>query len=89
MSLGIMNELAFRVVDEFPEPAFSALAAEAFSDYEPSELLTAVLDQEATARPNAPSAPSENALRIAVFRGESLVGWTFARPEGANHFHMI
>lgn len=84
-----MNDLIFRAVDKFPEPEFSALAREAFSEYEPSELLTAVLDQEAAARPRTVNGFDEGALRIGVFRGDSLVAWTFARPEGANHFHMV
>ncbi len=45
-----MNGLVFRVVDKFPEPAFSLLAAEAFADYEPSKLLTEVLNEEAAVR---------------------------------------
>ena len=84
-----MNDLIFRAVEKFPEPAFSALAREAFSDYEPSELLTAVLDQEAVTRPRTLNVADEGSLRIGVFRGDSLVAWTFARPEGANHLHMI
>jgi ribosomal protein S18 acetylase RimI-like enzyme len=84
-----MNDLVFRVVDSFPEPAFSALAGEAFSDYESSELLTDVLNQEAAARSGTPDAVDEGALRIGAFRGKALVGWTFARPQGANHLHMI
>ena len=86
-----MNDLVLRVVDEFPEPAFSALAREAFSDYQASELLTDVLNAEAAAaaRVEGPAAVCESALRIGAFRGDSLVGWTFARAEGANHLHMI
>ena len=89
-TLSVMNDLVLRVVDEFPEPAFSALAREAFSDYQASELLTDVLNAEAAARaPEGPAAVHERALRIGAFRGDSLVGWTFARAEGANHLHMI
>ncbi len=84
-----MNNIIFRVVDKFPEPAFSTLAAEAFSDYETSALLTDVANEEAAARPTLSDATDEGSLRIGAFRGDSLVGWTFARPEGANHFHMI
>ena len=84
-----MNDISFRVVDEFPEPAFSMLAAEAFSDYEASDLLSAVLSEEAAARSATFGAVDQGALRIAAFRGDSLVGWTFARAEGANYFHMV
>jgi hypothetical protein len=35
-----MNNITFRVVDTFPEPAFSTLTEEA-SDYEPSKSLIA------------------------------------------------
>ncbi len=84
-----MNNITFRVVDKFPEPAFSTLTEEAFSNYEPSALLAEVANAEAAARPETVSAVSEGALRIGAFRGESLVGWTFARPEGANLLYMI
>lgn len=84
-----MNSITFRVVEQFPEPAFSMLAEEAFSNYEASELLTAVADREAAARQGTPNAIERGALRIAAFQGDSLVGWTFARREGASHLHMI
>jgi ribosomal protein S18 acetylase RimI-like enzyme len=84
-----MNEIIFRVVDQFPEPAFSELAREAFSDYEASELLADVLNEEAAVKSETMNAVDEGALRICAFRGDSLVGWTFGRPEAANHFDMI
>lgn len=88
-SLGVMNNIVFRVVDKFPEPAFAALTEEAFSDYEASELLTDVANQEAAARSGTPRVADDGALRIGAFRGDSLVGWTFAHPEGASHLYMI
>ena len=84
-----MKTLTFRVVDKFPEPAFSALTEDALSNYEASELLTDVANQEAAARTGTPNAVDEGGLRIGAFRGDSLVGWTFARPEGASHLYMI
>ena len=84
-----MKDISFRVVEKFPEPAFSALTEEAFSDYKTSELLTDVANAEAAARPETPNAVDEGALRIGAFRGDFLVGWTFARPEGASHLYMI
>ena len=88
-----MNDLTFRVVDKFPEPAFATLVREAFADYEPSELLTEVSNEEAAARSGlfgaALGAADDSALRIGVFRGDSLVGWTFAHAQGATHFQMV
>jgi ribosomal protein S18 acetylase RimI-like enzyme len=84
-----MNEITFRIVDKFPEPAFSALREEAFSDYEASELLADVANEEAVARPKATNDVDKGALRIGAFRGDSLIGWTFASPEGASHLYMI
>jgi ribosomal protein S18 acetylase RimI-like enzyme len=84
-----MDNITFRVVDQFPEPAFSALTEEAFSDYEASELLSDVASEEAAARSGTPNATDEGALRIGAFRGDVLVGWTLARPEGASHLYMI
>ena len=84
-----MNHITFRVLDQFPEPAYSALAEEAFSDYEASELLTEVAREEAAARPGTQTSVDERALRIGAFRGDTLVGWTFAYPEGASLLYMI
>lgn len=84
-----MNDIKFRVLDEFPEPEYSALVDEAFSNYEASELLSAVADEEAAARSKPPAAVSEGALRIGAFRAEKLIGWTYACPEGASHLYMI
>jgi ribosomal protein S18 acetylase RimI-like enzyme len=84
-----MNDLRLHTVDQFPEPAFSALAHDAFSDYEQSPLLTDVLDHESAARSGQLTATDDDALRIAAFRGEALVGWTYARPDGVQHLHMI
>jgi ribosomal protein S18 acetylase RimI-like enzyme len=84
-----MNDISFRVVDQFPEPAFSALTDAAFADYEPSQLLTDVAIAEAAARPASSSAVDDRALRIGAFRGDTLVGWTFALPEGTSLLCMI
>lgn len=84
-----MNDINFRVVNQFPEPAFATLVAEAFSDYEASELLSAVLSAEAAAGSKNPGSDDQGTLRIAAFRGDALVGWTFACAEGANHLHMF
>ena len=84
-----MNDLLFRVVDTFPEPAFSTLAREAFSNYEKSPLLTDVLNAEAAARSANLTALDAGALRIGAFRNDCLVAWTYARPEGVHHLHMI
>ncbi len=84
-----MNNITFRVVDEFPEPAFSALVEEVFADYESSELLTNVANEETAARQGAVNAVQAGDLRIGAFRDDVLVGWTFARPEGASLLYMI
>ena len=87
-TLGVMNNITFRVVPSFPEPAFSALSREAFADYEPSQLLTDVLSQEASV-PIGALATDAGAVRIGCFRGESLVAWTYARPSGERQLSMI
>jgi hypothetical protein len=83
-----MDDVSFRVVDDFPEPAFSALKREAFADYETSRLLTDVLMREEAAPPKV-SAADAGSLRIGCFRGEDLVAWTYARPSGARELVMI
>ena len=83
-----MNDITFRLVPEFPEPAFSALSREAFADYESSQLLTDVLALEAVAPVSVP-ATDAGAVRIACFRGESMVAWTYARPRDERQLDMI
>jgi ribosomal protein S18 acetylase RimI-like enzyme len=83
----MIDRLEFRHVDAFPEPAYTALAREAFGDYQPSPLLSEVLEAEAPARARL-AAPDAEALRIAVFDGDRLVAWTCARPDGAL-LHMV
>jgi ribosomal protein S18 acetylase RimI-like enzyme len=81
------DAVLFRGLDAFPEPAFSALTHEAFSDYEPSRLLTDALQEEAAAREILAS-PKPQALRIGAFEKDRLVGWTYARPDGV-HLQMV
>ena len=88
-TLGVMNGIIFRVVEEFPEPEFSSLVDKAFSDYEESSLLSEVSAEEAAVRPGATAAPSKGAIRIGAFRGDQLVGWTYANPEGTSLIYMV
>ena len=82
-----MSNIQYRVLESFPEPAFSVLANNAFSDYAPSRLLTDVLTAEAAAKKWQPG-PETGALRIGAFLDDVLVGWTSARAEGAQ-LHMV
>jgi ribosomal protein S18 acetylase RimI-like enzyme len=85
---GALNDVAFRVVERFPEPAFFALSREAFADDEPSQLLTDVIASETTTRASA-SPDDTGALRIGCFRGDTLVAWTYARPSAERQLSMI
>jgi len=84
-----MNDITFCVLQEFPEPAYTALVEQAFSDYDESELLADVAREETAARAQTSNVVNENALRIGAFRGDTLVGWTYACPEGASLLYMI
>ena len=84
-----MTPIRYRVVESFPEPAFSTLVDQAFSDYQESELLSDVAREEAAARSASQDAVVTDALRIGAFRGETLIGWTFALPHGASHLWMV
>lgn len=84
-----MNGITFRVLEEFPEPAYTTLVQQAFSDYDESQLLTDVAHEEQALRTQASNIANERALRIGAFRGDTLVGWTCASPEGASLLYMI
>jgi ribosomal protein S18 acetylase RimI-like enzyme len=82
-----MNNITVRVLEVFPEPELLALQAEVFSDFEPSRLLAEVLASEAAARPGDFTTPDQ--FRVAAFRGDALVGWTFGYREGKSQFYML
>lgn len=82
-----MNDVTLRVLEVFPEPDLSALQAEVFSDLEPSRLLAEVLASEAAARPRDFTTPDQ--FRVAAFRGDTLVGWTYGYREGKSQFYML
>jgi ribosomal protein S18 acetylase RimI-like enzyme len=84
-----MNELAFRIVEKFPEPQFSKLSREAFAEHEPSRLLTDVVAREEAAASGMPPAAETGALRIGCFRGDALLAWTYARRAEGRQLHMI
>lgn len=79
-----MNGITFRVLRDFPEPDFAALADEAFSDYEESALLSEVSAEEAASRSGAMPVTAEAAIRIGAFRGDKLVGRSLW-PAGPAH----
>ena len=82
-----MTAIRYRVLESFPEPAFSELARDAFADHEPSEMLAKVMAEEAATKQRHADSVT-HALRIGAFRNEVLVGWTYARAEGSL-LHMV
>ena len=84
-----MNTTTFRVLDKFPEPAYTALVEQAFSDYVESELLADVAHEEMAARQDIQEVANDRALRIGAFQGDALIGWTFASPEGTSLLYMV
>jgi ribosomal protein S18 acetylase RimI-like enzyme len=88
-SKDLMGDPALRVVERFPEPAFTAFQRQVFADDVPSQLLTEVLDGEAAARQGRAAPQEQGALRIGAYRGDALVGWTYGRREPGHSFYMI
>lgn len=84
----MMEPVTLHAVQNFPEPAFSALAREAFSSYEQSELLSAVLDDELTVQASNDNSTSSGVLRLVAFRGDTLVGWSHSQPQGSRILYM-
>jgi ribosomal protein S18 acetylase RimI-like enzyme len=84
-----MNDITLRVLEAFPEPAISALQREVFADFEPSTLLAEVLTSESAARAEELLVPGPSAFRVAAFRGDIIVGWTYGYREGKRQFHML
>lgn len=85
-----MNEFDFRTVESFPEPGFGDLTRETFNDFAAqSQQLADVLAAEAAHRDGKLEPSASPSLRIAVFLGEQLVGWTYAVAEAGNVLHMV
>jgi ribosomal protein S18 acetylase RimI-like enzyme len=82
-----MSDIALRVLEAFPEPEISALQREVFADFEQSTLLADVMAAESALRKDSP--PVQSPFRIAAFRGETLVGWSYGYREGKSEFHML
>jgi ribosomal protein S18 acetylase RimI-like enzyme len=87
-SLGLMSDITIRLVEAFPEPGISALRREVFADFEQSALLAQVLASESALRDNNSPLPTEP-FRVAAFRGDVLVGWTYGYREGTHQFCML
>ena len=85
-----VNHFDFRFLESFPEPAFAQLTREAFSDFgRQSQQLAEVLSAETTQRDSTLTLVDPPSLRIGAFRGERLVGWTYARAEVGYDLHMV
>lgn len=84
-----MSGITLRVVEAFPEPEISSLRREVFADFEPSSLLAEVLASESALR--AKDAPPSNPspFRVAAYREDVLIGWTYGYREGTNQFCML
>lgn len=84
-----MTSITLRKVAAFPDPDHSALAAEAFSDYAQCALLSDVLDKESASWDGLQNATVVNELRLAAFRGEELVGWSYSQLGMGRTLHMV
>jgi hypothetical protein len=83
-----MSDITLRVLEAFPEPEISSLRREVFADFEPSALLSEVLASESALRDKKAPPPSQP-FRVAAFRGDALVGWTYGYREGTSQFCML
>jgi hypothetical protein len=78
-----MNNLEFVAVDRFPEPAFSELQREVFS-----ELALGIISCARSTR-TAPSPPADAAsFRIGAYRAGELVGWSYGWGAASGCFYM-
>lgn len=84
-----MSSITFRILETFPEPEYAALVDESFADYDESDLLLEVNEEEAAARSGEAAKPPAEAVRIGAFRDGRLVGWTYAIPQGASLLYMV
>jgi hypothetical protein len=87
-TLSLMNSIAIRHVEKFPEPDFSRLSRAVFADVQqPSVELASTLAAEASACTSAgyPHAPM---YRLGAYTEEELVGWSSGWMERGNVFYM-
>ena len=83
-----MSDIVLRVVEAFPEPEISLLRRDVFADFEQSTLLAEVLASESALRAKD-SPPPQSPFRVAAFRGNVLIGWTYGYREGISQFCML
>jgi GNAT superfamily N-acetyltransferase len=88
VSLRIMNSVAIRYVDKFPEPEFSRLQRAVFADIQhASNELASTLAFEAL--PNISSNIVHTPMyRMGAYFEEELVGWSFGWMERGSVFYM-
>jgi ribosomal protein S18 acetylase RimI-like enzyme len=84
-----MDDITLRVLEAFPEPEISVLQREVFADFEQSTHLAEVLASEAALRAKDLLLPNQSPFRVAAFRGDALIGWTYGYREGKGQFHML
>jgi len=82
-----MGDIILRVLEAFPEPETSELQRAVFADFGPSGLLADVLASESALRKD--SLPNQSPFRVAAFRDDVLVGWSYGFREGKSEFHML
>ena len=82
-----MGDIILRVLEAFPEPETSELQRAVFADFGPSGLLADVLASESALRKD--SLPNQSPFRVAAFRDDVLVGWSYGYREGKSEFDML
>jgi ribosomal protein S18 acetylase RimI-like enzyme len=84
-----MNEITLRPIETADAAAIADLQSAVFDDYERSELLEEVIEQERAARSAALGTDVPAPFGLAAYREDTLVGWSQGYRQGKTEFYML
>lgn len=84
-----MSNIVLRPIETADAAALSELQSAAFDDYERSDLLSEVIDQEAAARPAGLVRDVPSPFGLAAYLHGTLVGWSQGHRQGKSEFYML
>lgn len=86
LNVNAITKVAIRIVENFPEPEFATLTADAFGGIQQeSARLAHVLDRE---KSDTPKGQTAKTIRFGAFREDVLVGWSVGWMEKGRIYYM-
>ena len=84
-----MNNLVLRPIETADVSALAELQSAVFDDYERSDLLAEVIEQETASQPAGLVRDVSSPFGLAAYRDGTLVGWSQGYRQGKSEFYML